>query len=127
MAIKSTLPYNSVLQSYVRGQDYFDSFAIDIGTNSELVGCDIRELATQFGTIEADWAKALLALRNILMRPFKLKTTDDLEADAIDKPTLQKQVGDRIAFFKIYEIYDNEIIDLTPFPTNLLPSAGLLA
>ncbi|MGJ8527011.1 DUF2867 domain-containing protein [Maritalea sp.] len=110
MANRSTLPEDSVMQSYARPQDYADSFAVDISGNTDLINCDIRELATQFCVIELGWAKALLSLRNKLVRPLKMKTADDHPSEAVNKPTLEKQVGDRIGFFKIYAIRDNEII-----------------
>ncbi len=110
MANIDRLPEDSVLQPYVDAKDFMDSYAVDIAPRKDLQQCDIRELAEQFGNIELDWAIKLLKLRNILMNPLKLKTTDDLAAQQAHKKVTEKQVGDRVAFFRIFDILDDEII-----------------
>ncbi len=110
MAKTDQLPSDSVLQTYVGAKDFMDSYGVDIGQRQDLQQCDMRELAEQFGNIELGWAIWLLKLRNILMSPLKLKTTDDLAAEQVTKPSTEKRVGDRVAFFRIFEILDDEII-----------------
>lgn len=83
MAKIDQLPSDSVLHTYVGAKDFMDSYGVDIGQRQELQQCDMRELAEQFGNIELGWAIWLLKLRNILMSPLKLKTTDDLAAKQV--------------------------------------------
>lgn len=110
MAKTDQLPFDSALQAYVGAKDFMDSYAVEIADRKDLQQCDIRELAEQFGNIELDWAIKLLKLRNILMNPLKLKTTDDLAAEQVQKPAIEKRIGDRVAFFRIFEVLENEII-----------------
>jgi len=110
MANPDTLPLGSSLQTYLSVDDYSDSYSVDISGRKDLQQCDMRQLGELFGNIEIGWAVALLKLRNILMAPLKMKTTDELALEYAAKPTLEKKVGDRIAFFDIFEINENEII-----------------
>lgn len=110
MAKRTAFPKRSWLNAYKRRQDFADSYEVDISDRPDLINCDIRELAMQFGTVDIAWANFLIDTRDIMMRPFGMKATSDLIASAAKTPTLEKGPGDRIGFFKIYEIFENEII-----------------
>ncbi|MCZ4271307.1 DUF2867 domain-containing protein [Maritalea porphyrae] len=109
MAKPDQLPSDSTLQQYYSPGDFMDSYSSSLKGRPDLLDCDIRLLAEQIGNIEIDWAVNLLKLRNILMQPFRLKSTKDL-MDNAQVPPLEKTIGDRVAFFKIYNISENEII-----------------
>lgn len=110
VAKRNQLPDDSSLQQYLSANDFVDSYSEELTHRPDLQTCDIRVFATHFATIEISWAIKLLKLRNLLMKPLQLKTTDELAEQQAATPALEKQVGDRISFFKIYEIHRHEII-----------------
>ena len=110
MAHTDTPPSDSMINTYAAPGDYVDCFSISLADRPDLQSCDARLLADHFGNVEFAWGKALIKMRNVIVRPFGLKTTADFAAD--QKPTLprHKQVGDRVNFFKIYAIEQDEIL-----------------
>jgi len=66
--VKSTAP-----SSILPGADFADAFqAAPVGRN-----IDLHAVASGLGTDTPAWVRALLRLRNILVRPFGLVTEDD--------------------------------------------------
>lgn len=110
MIAADALPLKSHLNTYRRSQDFLDVYSGDLSERPDLVACNILEFAAHFTTIDMAWAQGLLKLRDQIVRPLGLKTTKDLAKDAIVKPVSDLQPGDRIAFFKIYEVSEDEIL-----------------
>ena len=110
MAAADTLPKESLLNGYCGAKDFMDVYSGDIGSRPELLTCDIREFAVHFTKIDMPWAKTLLKLRDTTVKPLGLKTTKDLAEDAKPKRLAEVRPGDRIGFFKVYEILENELL-----------------
>ncbi|WP_420415500.1 DUF2867 domain-containing protein [Roseibium sp.] len=110
MIAADTLPLDSHLNAYRRPIDFMDVYSGDLSARPDLLACDIRALGGHFTTIDMAWAQKLLKLRDQVVRPFGLKTTKDLAKDAVEKQVSELQAGDRIQFFKIYEIREDEIL-----------------
>lgn len=110
MAKPDLLPQDSSLQGYFSQGDFIDSYSASLENRQDLQSCDIRLLAELIGNIDIGWATGLLMLRNVLMKPLRLKSTADLKELQRTARTLDKTIGDRVAFFKIYEIHNDEII-----------------
>lgn len=82
--------------------DYADAFRVKLGKDS---GLSMRELAHHvFGKIESYpvYVRFLLWLRDLLVKPFGLKTAGDMEKIMDD--------SEWIGFFRVYQNSENEII-----------------
>ena len=82
--------------------DYADAFRVKLLNHSEL---SMSELAHQvFGKSESYpvYVRFLLWLRDLLVKPFGLKTAGDIEKILDD--------GEWIGFFRVYQNSENEII-----------------
>ena len=110
MTARAELPPSSRLHDYRSAGDFMDVYAADLSARPDLAGADIRLIAAHFTRTDMPWAQALLRLRDCVVRPLGLKTTKDLETEAPARPLTAVEVGDRIAFFKVYDISDDEII-----------------
>ena len=110
MAVSASLPSRSLLNNYRKASDYLDVFAVSVERRPDLQLCDIRDLATRVLTADLPWASRLMRFRDKIARPFGLKTGVDLASEVSGKEASQLEVGDRIGFFRIFEISGNEII-----------------
>ncbi|QDG77781.1 DUF2867 domain-containing protein [Labrenzia sp. PHM005] len=110
MIAADTLPLDSQLNAYRQPKDFMDVYSGDLSVRPDLLECDIRAFGVHFTTIDMAWAQKLLILRDQVVRPLGLKTTKDLAKDGVKKPVLDLQAGDRIQFFKIYQIGADEIL-----------------
>ncbi|MEP3046480.1 MAG: DUF2867 domain-containing protein [Roseibium sp.] len=110
MARLDKLPSDSCLNGYVSPSDYMDTFSVSLVGREDLVTVDIRKLADQMLMADINWLNALLSLRDRVVKPLGLKTTADLRQDQKPVPLNVRQPGDRVGFFKIYELHANEIL-----------------
>ncbi|WP_150526370.1 DUF2867 domain-containing protein [Roseibium sediminis] len=110
MAVTASLPSHSLLNTYRWNSDYLDVFAVSLSGRSDLQTADIRELATLVLTADLPWVRRMMNLRDAIARPFGLKTGIDLAARSAQTHWSQLGVGDRIGFFRIYDVDAGEII-----------------
>ncbi|WP_420337578.1 DUF2867 domain-containing protein [Roseibium sp.] len=110
MSAAASLPLDSHLNAYHASKDFMDVYSGDLTGRPDLIECDIRVLARHMTTIDMPWAQGLLKLRDRLAKTVNLKSTDDLASEAPPKPLSEVGPGDRIAFFKVYEVRENEIL-----------------
>ncbi|MET1414530.1 DUF2867 domain-containing protein [Roseibium sp. HPY-6] len=110
MSVSDTLPNESVLHTYYSPRDYLDVFSVSLEGRPDLQEVDIRVLADHMLMADIGWMNALLSLRDKVVKPLGLKTTDDLALEQSDTPVGERQPGDRIGFFRIFRVSDNEII-----------------
>jgi len=110
MSRSDALPAESQLHTYARAQDFLDCYSVAFSNEWARTGATMPEIAALATTIEVLGAQPLMHLRDLIVKPMGLKTADDFDdgADATPKP--KPHVGDRIGFFKIYSIGENEII-----------------
>ncbi|WOF73714.1 DUF2867 domain-containing protein [Parvibaculaceae bacterium PLY_AMNH_Bact1] len=110
MSRSDTLPAQSQLHAYARSQDFMDCFSVAFSNEWAKTQATMPEIAALATAVEVPGAQPLMRLRDLIVSPMGLKTADDFDDqdDANQKP--EPQVGDRIGFFKIYSISENEVI-----------------
>ncbi|GAA0777256.1 DUF2867 domain-containing protein [Roseibium denhamense] len=104
------LPPASRLNAYRAPSDFLDVFSISIAERPELQTMDIRLIADHMVSRDPVWVKRLLKLRDLLVKPLGLKTTADLAMVDSNPPVTERGEGDRIAFFRIFVVDNDEIV-----------------
>ncbi|APA88241.1 DUF2867 domain-containing protein [Paraburkholderia sprentiae WSM5005] len=94
---QSDLPPCSQLRLSYGLADFADAFSVDL---PERACHDAEALARHVFARQPAWIGMLLRFRDILVRPFGLKTAADLK----------QKGGDRISLFHVFERYDDEIV-----------------
>ncbi len=110
MSRSDTLPQESWLHSYARPRDFLDCYSVGLADPWAIHTASMTEIAELLVSVEVPGAEQLVQLRNLIVKPLGLKTSDDIEAEPPVRQGRQPEVGDRIGFFKIYSIHPNEII-----------------
>lgn len=110
MSRSDALPAESQLHTYARPQDFLDCFSVTFSNEWARTGANMTEIAALATTVEVPGAQPLMQLRDLIVKPMGLKTADDFNDGDSTSQKPEPQVGDRIGFFKIYSIADNEII-----------------
>lgn len=101
-------PYLSVLNNENEVYSYIDSFkSVFIDKNNDI---DIQQVFILFSSSDSKWVNALMRIRNAIVKPFGLKTSDSIEDRQLKLNNLQPEVGKRIGIFKIFDKTENEII-----------------
>ncbi|CAM2146093.1 DUF2867 domain-containing protein [Pararobbsia alpina] len=91
------LPPGSRLSSSYDRADFADAFSVDLPGNA----ChDAQSLARHIFARQPGWIPMLLNIRDMLVRPFGLKTAAELTHSE----------GDRISLFRVFERHDDEIV-----------------
>lgn len=110
MSMSDKLPAESSLNTYYSSRDFMDVFSVSLKGRDDLISADMRVLADHMLMADIGWMNALLSLRDTLVKPLGLKTTATLALEQSGKPLTEREPGDRIGFFKIYQISDNEVV-----------------
>ncbi len=110
MSRPDKLPVKSLLNDYRAPEDFLDVFSASLDYRSDLHTVDIRILADHLLNADIGWMKRLIAARDLVVKPLGLKTTDDLAREQSQLPPSKREAGDRIGFFRIYEVRRNEIV-----------------
>ena len=110
MAMTDKLPEESLLNTYRAADDYLDTFSIPIRGREDLLTADMRVLAERILMAEIGWVTALLSFRDKLAGLVGMKTTKALAQEQGADNIICKGEGDRIGFFKIYSVSEDEII-----------------
>lgn len=110
MSKSDELPEQSLLNGYFASGDYLDVFSVSLEGRTDLQTADIRVVADHMLNADIGWMKSLLAMRDKMAGPFGLKTTADLSRDQRACPLTERHAGDRIGFFKVYDICKDEIV-----------------
>ncbi|WP_282609232.1 DUF2867 domain-containing protein [Pelagibius sp. Alg239-R121] len=101
---KTKLPDDSGLRRFVEAGDFLDCYTVDT-KQTEL---SIAEITQRIFIGAPRWVELLLALRDLGVRPFGLKTTARLPTDNSIRKSVQP--GEAVSFFCVHSISDNEII-----------------
>ncbi|CTQ52919.1 hypothetical protein LP7551_01439 [Roseibium album] len=110
MSRSDKLPEQSCLNAYYTSGDFMDTFSVSMKGRDDLMTADIRVLADHILNADVTWMNALLRARDHVVKPLGLKTTDDLLQEQSDLPFADRLPGDRVGFFKIYRVDENEIL-----------------
>jgi len=110
MSIAETLPPKSQLHEYARPRDFMDCYSVEINNQWATETATMQEIAALCFSVDVPGRAALTRLRTLLVKPLGLKTGDGLPPETQHTELRDKQPGDRIGFFRIYSINENEII-----------------
>jgi hypothetical protein len=110
MSQADTLPLESLLNAYRAPRDFLDCYSVSLKGRPDLQDADMRVLADHVLLADIPWMKALLTTRDRLTGLVGMKTTDKLAQEQSQLPLVSRTSGDRIGFFKIYSVMDEEII-----------------
>lgn len=100
-------PNHSIITRNLNGRiDYVDSFSIILDKIDQY---SIDEITTSVFTSFPGWIKALLYLRDTVVRPFGLATGADLQPSSSEK-YLPYNIGDRAVIFMVIDRTDTEIV-----------------
>lgn len=102
MAKADQLPQQSVLNKFVGTNDFVDCYSAQIEHPNQT----IDDLARGAEFKMPKWALPLLVLRNILVKPFGLKTS----FEGIQNREGTIKPGEYVNFFHVEERHDNEVI-----------------
>ncbi|MBL0292749.1 MAG: DUF2867 domain-containing protein [Saprospiraceae bacterium] len=106
--IKSVLPVKSILKTVENQFDYVDSFQGNFVDKNGNIGS--TEIGKYFFESGPKWVDKLLAFRNILVRPFGLKTSRNLVDKQKVLDNFKCEKGEQIGLFKVFDKTDDEII-----------------
>lgn len=110
MSMSDKLPAESSLNTYYSSRDFMDVYSVSLKGRPDLIEADMRILADHMLMADIGWMNTLLSLRDTLVKPLGLKTTTTLALEQSGKPVAEREPGDRIGFFRIYQVRDNEIV-----------------
>ncbi|MDJ0945636.1 MAG: DUF2867 domain-containing protein [Kiloniellales bacterium] len=101
---RSALAAESGLHAFCAPGDFLDCYSVEIGR----AGVPVAEIAQRIFLGLPAWINALLALRDLAVIPFGLKTTLALPKDRSIRPAVA--VGEVINFFRVRSLAEDEII-----------------
>jgi hypothetical protein len=96
---RTTPPSESVVASWYENASLLDSYSIDLSASEQ---SSMRELATRTLVNPPAWQKALIALRDAMVTPFGIKTSDTVR-------TSRDSLG-RVDFFPVHWEGKDEIV-----------------
>lgn len=101
---KPTIPDSSILRKQNEAFNYIDSFSNSFSDPHNKYG--ITEIMKLFITCGPRWAGSLMSLRDKIVKPFGLKTSEDTPPQQSEN----YEPGSQHGIFKIFDKTDNEII-----------------
>lgn len=101
---KAKVPSGGLLSGCLPRFDFVDAYSVCV---SDEQATDIDELARAAFRHVPNWASALMKLRNLLVRPFGLKTTYDPAANSLAGPL---EAGLRVGIFRVYARTPTEVL-----------------
>lgn len=103
----SNIPERSIIKTNLKGViDYVDSFSLEIN-NSNNYSVDYLT-ALIFSSIPG-WARILMKIRDIVVKPFGLNTGTVPEQNELNTD-INYDIGDRAIFFSVIDKSDSEIV-----------------
>ncbi len=100
----SELAPESGLRAYIKPGDFLDCYAVELKHD----GQSISQIAQQLFLDMPGWVRFLLAVRDMAVSPFGLKTAASLPMDHRRRTSVE--TGEAINFFRIHSVSENEII-----------------
>lgn len=105
---ETKIPEQSVLKAEEQLFDYVDSFQSTFLGNEG--NNDIIPIVELFVSSGPKWADTLLEIRNKIVKPFGLKTSDDINEKQKVSDSNRYELGSRHGIFKLLHKTENEII-----------------
>ena len=97
---------DSLIRRATPNPDFEDCFTTTFTSNKTI---DLDTLVYKsFSTLANGWVDLLFRLRNVLVKPFKLKTSPDNRPVMKIRPKIEK--GGNVAFFDVKEVNNEEVL-----------------
>jgi hypothetical protein len=96
---RTTPPSESVVASWYENASLLDSYSVDLGASSR---SNMRELATRVLADPPAWQEALIALRDAVVAPFGIKTSDAVRTS--------RESHEQVDFFPVHWEGADEIV-----------------
>ena len=103
---KKTLPNKSKLKIVESSFDYMDSFGCAFSDKENKIY--FPEISEAFLKSKSKWVSALMKLRNKIVKPLGLKTSEKVDDKEIQNLKCEK--GKRYGIFKVIDKSENEVI-----------------
>lgn len=100
------IPYDSLILDATPDPHYEDCFEINFTPLGSVILDEI--VFRSFGNFSSGWVELLIRLRNILVKPFGLKTSGDEIPISDYRKVIVK--GEQVGFFKAVEKSENEVL-----------------
>jgi hypothetical protein len=95
------IPGGSFIEKSLSGTDYADSFSCQFISDTPVrLDCVVRYFLNK----SPRWINGLIKIRNLLVKPFGLKT------DFEHRPIINISKGGTVAFFEVMEMNDDEVL-----------------
>ncbi len=107
--VRSCLPPSGsiIADGYGSPVDYADSYTVSV---QHPQGSTVDDFAVMLFRSFPGWVDWLLRLRDVLVKPFGLKTADDIDSFASPPAGNRHEVGDTLELFTVSERNDDEIV-----------------
>ena len=103
---KKTLPNKSILKKIEGSFDYVDSFVCEFFDKDNKI--EFPEISEAFLKSKSKWVSALMKLRDKIVKPLGLKTSEKVDDKEIQNFKFEK--GKRFRIFKVIDNAENEVI-----------------
>ena len=103
---KVSFPRNSMIRESFPVIDYSDCFRSKLNTDFDL---KLEHCIQSFLFNQPKWSVALMKLRNLVVKPFGLKTGTDRDINYVPV-VINLAKGDKIAFFEVIASFDDEVL-----------------
>lgn len=107
IVLKKEIPTNSLLQNEPNDFSYIDSFHAEIIDEPSV---EISRIADLFFNSAPQWVDKMMKLRDKIVKPLGLKTSDDIEDNRGKINIAECEIGQQVGIFKIFNKTENEII-----------------
>ncbi|WP_418263527.1 DUF2867 domain-containing protein [Flavobacterium faecale] len=106
--VRTTLPYNSILNTSHKVYDYMDSFqGVFNDVENKTTSADIGKAFFSSGP---KWVGKLFNLRNKIVAVFGLKTSENVVDNQKQLENFKCEPGEQLGLFKVFLKTDNEVI-----------------
>lgn len=100
------IPWDSLIQEATPTSDYDDCFEISFIARKDVNCSDV--VYHSFGSFSKGWIDYLVRLRNFLVKPFDIKTSEEEKVNFDFNKPIEK--GERVDFFEVANTSENEVL-----------------
>lgn len=105
---KTGVPEHSILKDEEASFGYIDSFQSSFSGKEK--GNDIIPIAELFSSSGPEWANSLLRIRDKIVKPFGLKTADQITDFSEQPDDTRYELGSQHGIFKLFYKRENEVV-----------------
>lgn len=105
---RTEIPDRSILKNEERSFDYIDSFRSSFTDKDREI--PITTVLKLFASGGPKWANSLMIIRDKIVKPFGLQTSDSIVGEQKDFDDITYEPGERIGIFKLLDKAENELV-----------------